>query len=283
MADYTTEVVVDDLVFPEGPRWRGDRLWFSDQHDHLVRTVTPDGKLATVTEVAECPSGLGWQPDGTLLVVSMHDRKVLRYVDGQLHLHADLSGIAEHHCNDMVVDADGRAYVGNFGFDLDAGATPEFASLAIVEPDGTARVGPGKCKFPNGMVITPDGSTLVVAETTGSRLSAFDVQGGGDLTNRREFAPVPGFMPDGICLDAAGGIWMACPMSGRALRIEAGGRVTDEVRVTSGEAFACMLGGEDRRTLFVCVAPTFDPVQVRAARGGRIERCTVTIPGAGLP
>src|SRR4051794_25621163 len=186
MTDTTT--VLDDLVFPEGPRWHDGRLFFSDQHDHRVVAMTPDGKAETIVEVEQQPSGLGWLPDGRMLVVSMLDRRVLRLEDGALTLHADLAALAAGSCNDMVVDATGRAYVGNFGFDMYAGAKPANANLVAVEPDGSMRVAADDLAFPNGTVITPDGRTLIVGESMGARLSAFDVDAGGNLSNRREWA-----------------------------------------------------------------------------------------------
>lgn len=276
--------MIDGLVFPEGPRWHDGRLWFSDQHARRVCALTPGGRLETVVEVPNRPSGLGWLPDGTLLVVSMDDRRVLRLgSDGSLLLHADLAGVAEFHCNDMIVDASGRAYVGNFGFDLDHGADPTDATLAIVEPDGAVRAGPGDLAFPNGMVITPDGGTLIVGETMAGRLTAFTIGPNGDLADRREFARTEGALPDGICLDARGGVWIACPLTGRVLRVEAGGAITDVVTLPERKAFACMLGDDDRRTLYICAAPTFDPDETIVARNGAIESVRVDVPGAGLP
>lgn len=192
-------------------------------------------------------------------------------------------GVAEFHCNDMIVDASGRAYVGNFGFDLDHGADPTDATLAIVEPDGAVRAGPGDLAFPNGMVITPDGGTLIVGETMAGRLTAFTIGPNGDLADRREFARTEGALPDGICLDARGGVWIACPLTGRVLRVEAGGAITDVVTLPERKAFACMLGDDDRRTLYICAAPTFDPDETVVARNGAIESVRVDVPGAGLP
>ena len=283
MAPRTTEVLLDGLAFPEGPRWRDGRLYFSDQHDHRVVAMTPDGRAETVVEVPQQPSGLGWLPDGRMLVVSMLDRRVLRLEGSELVLHADLSALATGSCNDMVVDGTGRAYVGHFGFDMYGGEDPRDASLILVEPDGRARVAADGLAFPNGTVITDDGATLVVGESWGMRLTAFSIAADGSLGERREFAKLDGAAPDGICLDAEGAVWLACPFSGRCVRVADGGEVLDEVKTSYDSAFACMLGGPDRRTLFACTAPGHVPEECRRTRGGRIEAVEVDVPGAGLP
>jgi sugar lactone lactonase YvrE len=275
-----TEVVLDGLAFPEGPRWHEGRLWFSDMHAHVVLALDPgSGAVETVVEVPACPSGLGWLPDGSLLVVSMEDRKVMRFDAGVLSEHADLSGLATFHCNDMVVDAVGRAYVGNFGFDLHARADPRPATMARVDPDGTVQPAAADLEFPNGTVITPDGRTLIVGESFGGRLTAFDVAGDGTLSNRRVWAQLEGAVPDGICLDAEGAIWVASPLSNEVLRVREGGDVTHRVSLDRG-AFACMLGGT---TLFICTSLSSDPVESAQQRSGRIESMIVDVPGAGLP
>lgn len=274
-------VLLDGLAFGEGPRWRGGRLWLSDMHDHRVLTVAPDGRAETVVRVPECPSGLGWLPDGTLLVVSMRDRRVLRLEDGELRVHADLSHLAPYHTNDMVVSPEGRAYVGNFGFALGRGA-PRPTVLLAVEPGGAARVVADDLSFPNGMVLTPDGRTLVVAETFAARLTAFDVAADGSLSRRRVWAAVEGSFPDGICLDAEGAIWIASPMTREAIRVREGGEVAERVRFDR-MAIACMLGGDDRRTLFVLTSHTTDEDEAPRLRSARVEALQVDVPGAGLP
>jgi sugar lactone lactonase YvrE len=282
MAERVATALVDGLRFPEGPRWHEGRLWCSDQHDRRVLAVSTDGAVETIVEVPQCPSGLGWLPDGRLLVVSMHDRRLLRLDPGGLTEVADLSELATWHCNDMVVDAVGRAYIGNFGFDLDGHAPPSATVIVRVDPDGSARVAADEIRFPNGTVITPDGRTLIVGESYGGCLTAFDVDIDGGLSNRRLWAQLTGAVPDGICLDAEGAIWSACPLTGRVLRVREGGEVTDEVRVSRNGAYACMLGGADRRTLFVCAADASDPAATGDMRGA-IETCEVEVPGAGLP
>jgi sugar lactone lactonase YvrE len=277
-----TTVLVDGLRFPEGPRWHDDHLVFSDQHDAKVRALTPAGDLTTVVEVPHRPSGLGWDPTGHLLVVSMDDRRLLRFDGSTLTEVADLTPLATWHCNDMVVDAVGRAYVGNFGFDLDGGADPTTANLVRVDPDGTISVAADEMRFPNGTVITPDGETMIVGESFAGALTAFDVAADGTLSGRREWAKLQGAVPDGICLDAEGAIWSACPLTGRVLRVREGGEVTDVVTVDRRGAYACMLGGRDRTTLFVCTADASDPAETGPMRGA-IEVCEVAVPGAGLP
>jgi sugar lactone lactonase YvrE len=275
------EVLLDQLRFPEGPRWHEGRLWFSDMHAQQVIAVDPEGKAETVLETPHDPSGLGWLPDGRLLVVSMQDRRLLRLDPGGLVEAADLSSIATYHCNDMVVDAHGRAYVGNFGFDLHAGAPPTPADLALVHPDGRVEVAAAGLRFPNGSVLTPDGGTLVVGESTGACLTAFDVAEDGRLHGRREWARLERAVPDGICLDAEGAIWVASPIGHQVLRVREGGEVTHRIAVER-EAFACMLGGADARTLFLCTAASSDPTQTHT-RSGRIEFVRVEVPRAGLP
>ena len=202
-----TRVLLHGLCFGEGPRWHDGALWLSDMHAREVLRITADGHATRVFEVAEWPSGLGWLPEGDLLVVSMRDRRILRWDGASLTQHADLGALASFHCNDLVVDAQGRAYVGNFGFDLHAQQKPRAAELICVEPDGAARVVASDMRFPNGTVITPDGGTLIVGESWGGCLTAFDILPNGDLTNRRIWATLPaGAVPDGICLDEAGGV-----------------------------------------------------------------------------
>jgi sugar lactone lactonase YvrE len=275
------KMLLDGLRFPEGPRWHEGRLWFSDMHDQKVLAVDLDGQAETVARVEADPSGLGWLPDGRLLVVSMKDRRLLRLDPSGLTEAADLSEIAGFHCNDMVVDAQGRAYIGNFGFDLHSGGDLVAASLALVHPDGRVEQAAQDLLFPNGSVITPDGRTFVIGESFGARLTAFDIADDGSLSNRRIWAQLEKAVPDGICLDAEGGIWVASPISHGVLRVLEGGEVTHRISVEH-QAFACMLGGSDRRTLFICTAADSDPAKT-GSRSGRIEIVDVAVPGAGLP
>jgi sugar lactone lactonase YvrE len=278
-----TKTLLDGLAFGEGPRWHDGRLWFSDMHDHWVLAVDGDGNVQKIVEVPNRPSGLGWRPDGTLLIVSMTDRRLLAYDGTGLSEVADISSLASHHCNDMVVDASGRAYIGNFGFDLDTQQDFQAAQIVRVDPDGSARVAADTMAFPNGTVITPDGKTLIVGETFGGQLTAFDIDADGDLSNRRQWAAMPeGAVADGICLDEAGGIWVASPTSNDCIRLEEGGNVSHRIVCDQG-VFACMLGGEDGKSLFILTAPSSSPEECRSARGGKIEVATAPHAGAGLP
>jgi sugar lactone lactonase YvrE len=190
--------------------------------------------------------------------------------------------LASFHCNDMVVDERGRAYVGTFGFDLDGAATPAPGQIILVEPNGAARVVADEARFPNGMVITPDGGRLIVAESMGPALRAYDIADDGTLANGRSWAELSDVVPDGICLDAAGGIWMANVIGKEVARVVSGGTITHRVAV-SNHAFACMLGGDDRRTLFVLTADTSNPEYCRTHTSGKIETFNVDVPGAGSP
>ena len=286
-----TKVLLDGLGFPEGPRWHDGKLWFSDMGTNQVMTVDLDGNAETVVEVQGQPSGLGWLPDERLLVVSMTDRRLLRLDPHGLVEVADLRELASFHCNDMVVDQHGRAYIGNFGYAFsDPSATPKLAEIVLVTPDGDARVVAEEMAFPNGIVITPDGRTLIVAESFAARLTAFDIEPDGSLTRRRIWVQFDdrGFdaqldfertAPDGICFDVEGAIWVASPSgSTEVLRVLKGGEVTHRVKVET-QPFAAMLGGPDRRTLFVCTSIFGES----PPGSGRIETVQVDAPGAGLP
>ncbi|MDP6255660.1 MAG: SMP-30/gluconolactonase/LRE family protein [Alphaproteobacteria bacterium] len=281
MADQT-KILLEDLTFPEGPRWHEGRLWFSDFYAHEVIAVDMAGQRETIVKVPGQPSGLGWTPEGRLLVVSMTDRRLLRLDPDGLVEVADLSALANYHCNDMVVDGDGGAYVGNFGFNSHDGSEFKAADLIRVDPDGGVSVAAEGLAFPNGSVITPDGDTLIVGETRGNILSAWDRAPDGGLSNRRVWANLGGGFPDGICLDANGAIWVADPRNKETIRVLEGGVVTD--RISTGEmgSFACMLGGSERRTLFICTCLQSGP-DTAALRSGRIETVEVKVPGAGWP
>jgi sugar lactone lactonase YvrE len=290
VVEYQGSVIREGLNFGEGPRWRDGRLWYSDLFDQAVHAFAPGGADERVLEVTARPSGLGWMPDGSLLIVSMLDRRVLRLgLDGSVGEHADLAPWASAPCNDMVVDAAGRAYVGNFGFDLWAlwaGEPVEArsAELLRVDPDGQVSVAAEDLRFPNGTVITADGRTLIVAESGGRRLTAFDISADGGLSNRRVWADLAPHEigPDGICLDASGAVWVANAAGPTAVRVAEGGEVLDTVRF-SQTCYACMLGGPDGRELFAVTAPTAVPAEASASAGGRIESARVDVGHAGLP
>lgn len=276
------ELLLDNLCFPEGPRWHDGRLWFSDMHGQEVVAVDLDGHRETIVEVPERPSGLGWLPDGRLLVVSMHDRRVLRLDSDGLNLHADLADIASWHTNDMLVDPQGRAYVGNFGFDLYGGASPSAAHLALIQPDGSVSVAAEDLLFPNGTVLTEDEKTLIVGETGGLKLTAFDVAEDGTLSGSRLWAQLDA-PPDGITLDAEGCIWFAVPLEpGRFVRVAEGGEVKRQIELTDHGGFACMLGGPEGDLLFLLESKASHPD--RATRGNaRIRVLKVDVPHAGYP
>lgn len=267
-------------AFFESPRWHDGRWWFSDFFRRVVLAVDADGVVEEIARVDGMPSGLGWAPDGSLLVVSMRDRLVLRAGNGTLDVHADLSELCDWHANDMVVAADGSAYVGNFGFDL-AREKPHATALVRVAPDGTAARVAEELLFPNGCVLSDDGRRLIVAETWAARLTEFDVGGDGMLSNRRTFAAIARTAPDGCTLDAEGCIWFADARSNRCVRVARGGGVRGTVAVPSGlRCFACMLGGEDGRTLALCAASSYDEDKPRDAV---VFTTRVAAPHAGRP
>jgi sugar lactone lactonase YvrE len=279
-----TRVILDGLIFPECPRWHDGRLWFSDMLDHKVIAVDPDGNAEIIVQVPGMPGGLGWLPDGRLLVVSMTDKRLLRLdVDG-LEEAADLSQIATGNCNDMVVDRYGKAYVGDWGFvKLPQKDEKKTADLIMITPDGKARIVADQVLFPNGAVITPDNKTLIVAESFASRLGAFDIGEDGSLINYTVWANLgKGVIPDGICFDAEGAIWVTNSGGNDVIRVRRGGEIIERITVSS-RAYACMLGGPERNSLYLTTAAPglFD--DLKSKRSGCIEVIQVDIPGAGLP
>ena len=288
----TAKVLAEGLYFGEGPRWHDGRLWFSDFYDHAVKSMDTNGAVRTELEIDDQPSGLGWLPDGRLLVVAMQRMQLLRVDADGVKVHTDLSGIATYHANDMVVDRHGRAYVGNFGFQLDEAlktrgvesviADHPTAKLARVDPDGHVQLAAEDMHFPNGSVITPDGATLIVAETLAMRLTAFDIGPDGSLSNRRVWAPLGMRAPDGVCLDANGHVWVANAIAPECVLVAPRGEIISTVQ-TDQPCFACMLGGPDRRTLYMMTAPTSMADVVSAARQGHIACAEVETSGAGWP
>jgi sugar lactone lactonase YvrE len=274
--------IAEGLAFAESPRWHDGQLWFSDFYTHCVMRVESDGRLETVVEVPGQPSGLGWLPDGRLLVVSMEDRRLLRLDAVGLTTVADLGALAPAPCNDMVVDSQGRAYVGNFGFDMLNRAPAAPTVLILVTPGGQARVVADELLFPNGCVITPDGRTLIIAETFGKRLTAFNIAPDGSLTGRRVWAELGDASPDGICLDAEGAVWVASPTTSGFLRVIEGGTVTERIASPS-QAIACMLGGNDGKTLYMVSGRVTKAARALAERNGRIDAVTVAVARAGSP
>jgi sugar lactone lactonase YvrE len=274
--------LLQGLVFPEGPRWHEGKLWFSDMHAHQVRTVDLEGRAEDVVTVPTWPSGLGWLPDDNLLIVSMTDRRLLRYSAGELKVHADVSQLASYYCNDMVVDGRGRAYVGNFGFDLFSGSAQKPAELVLVEPDGSARIVATGLEFPNGAVVTSDGKTLIVGESLGHRLTAFHIEENGSLVNQSIWAELGDAVPDGIALDTDNGLWVASPLSRELLYVQQGGKITQQIKCDS-MPIACALGGPARKILFVLLADSINPDECRAKRSARIDVMEVAVAGAGWP
>jgi sugar lactone lactonase YvrE len=285
MADRTFETLADGGSFFEGPRWHDGRWWVSDFYRHTVSAIDPDGATEEVMTVEGQPSGLGWLPDGSMLVVSMTDQRVLRRAPGgSIDVYADIAAHCGGHANDLVVDGAGHTYVGNFGFDIMGGASPQAANLVHIAPGGAVEVAAGDLMFPNGSVVTPDGSTLVVGETMGARYTAFTLGEGGALTDRREWAAVPGVAPDGCTLDAEGCIWAADALANRLVRVAEGEGVIEEVPAPDGlGVYACMLGGPDGTTLLACVAPDYFEHNRSAAREAKLVTTTVDVPHAGLP
>jgi sugar lactone lactonase YvrE len=299
MAERNVTALFEGGKFFEGPRWRDGTWWVSDFYRHTVSRIAPDGTETVVVEVEAQPSGLGWLPDGSMVISSMKDHRVLRYAGGELSTLADLSGMVGGHLNDLVTDAKGHTFVGNFGFDLMGGGDPAPADLIRVDPNGTATVAATDLYFPNGTVITPDGSTLIVGETTGNRYTAFDLAPDGTLSNRRTWASfgalpvaetfVEGLAqikvaPDGCSLDAEGHIWAADALGNRCVRVAPGGAIIESVTVPGGlGVFACQLGGPDGRTLLLCAAPDFFEHNRVDANEAVLFTTTVDVPHAGQP
>lgn len=275
------QLLADDFAFLEGPRWYHGQLWVSDITDKKLYRIGVDGRRELVCHVPNRPSGIAFLPDGTPVVASMIDRKLMRVVNGELILHADLSTLATGDINDVVADSRGRIYVGNFGYDLFGGAEKQPADLIVVEPDGAARKVASGFDFPNGMVLKNGGRMLVVAETWSNRLTCFDRDEAGNLSGGRLYADMNGGQPDGICVDEAGGIWVPCFNTGDFVRVLDGGAVTHRISFPGKRAIACQLGGSDGQTLFCC---TFDGPPEDLMTGKRlaaIYTVRVTIAGDG--
>lgn len=267
--------LIENLMFPESPRWHNGKFYFSDMNDGKVFCSDIKGNTELLIDMPGPCSGIGWRPDGTLLVVSMLDRSLFSWDGSTLERVCDMSRMATYHCNDMVVDKKGRAYIGNFGFDFSSGEAVKTAEIIMVEPDGKAMVVADNLRFPNGTVITPDDKTLIVGQTFGSCLTAFDIKSDGTLGSPQEWAKLSGTSPDGICLDAENAIWVACPRTAKVYRVKKGGEITHVIPVKTN-AYACMLGGIDGKTLFIATSGD-------TPRSGKIEVVQVDIPGAGLP
>jgi len=277
------QTLMTGLVLGESPRWHDDRLWFSDWGAQEVIAVDLEGKSEVIVRVPSFPFSIDWLPDGRLLIVSASDRLLLRREsDGSQVTHADLTSLSDYPWNEIVVDGRGNAYLNNIGFDFPAG---EFAPgiLALVTPDGSARQVADGVAFPNGMVVTPDNSTLILAESYANTLTAFDIDADGDLSNRRVWADLDGGFPDGISLDAEGAVWYGDVPNKRCVRVREGGEVLQTIDLDRG-CFACMLGGADSRTLFMMAADWRGPASIAdGARTGHVLTAAAPAPGIGWP
>jgi len=277
-------VIAEGFAFLEGPRWRDNSLYFSDMHNEAVFRWSEADGVVKIVDVPARPSGLGWDPQGRLLIVSMEDRCLLRWDGRTLETVADLSSIATFDTNDMVVDARGGAYIGNFGSSIESDEVifPDPAKLVYVSPSGEPRAVADDLLFPNGSVLTPDGKTLVVAETYAGRLTAFSIREDGGLEKRRVWADMTGRAPDGCCLDAEGAIWVASPTTRDFVRVREGGEVLDRIEVDR-MAIACALGGADGRSLFLLTSATTKYDEARKARSAQIQEHRVEVPGGNSP
>jgi sugar lactone lactonase YvrE len=272
------QILLSGLAIGESPRWHEDRLWFSNWGAQEIVAVDLEGNSEVVARVPTSgPFCIDWLPDGRLVVVAGQEAQLLRgNPDGSLVTHADLGSLSELPWNDIVVDGRGNAYVGNIGFDFPEG---EFAPgiLALLTPDASARQVAGGVAFPNGIVVTPDNSTLILAESYGNRLTAFDIAADGGLSNRRVWADLGDGVPDGICLDAEGAVWYGDVPNKRCVRVREGGEVLQTVELDRG-CFACMLGGENGRTLFMVAAD-----MTSEARTGQVLTLGAPVAGVGWP
>jgi sugar lactone lactonase YvrE len=278
------KVLTDRLIFGEAPRWHAGRLWFSDIKDRAVKTVDETGHVHTAFRLTQMPSGLGWLPDGRLLVVSMRDHKLMRQdPEGWVEV-ADVSQYCGGLLNDMVVDDRGRAYIGNIGFDFEIRPMVfKSTNLVRVDPDGIVECVASDVMCPNGMAITPDGRTLLVGQSTRTELLAFDIDAHGRLSDRRVYGRLPAQATfDGLCLDAQSAVWVASPVSNEFLRMLPGGKISDRIDTGRWRAIACMLGGEHRRTLF-CFTASKETHETDSMGDSRISTVEVDIPGAGWP
>jgi sugar lactone lactonase YvrE len=279
--------LMTDIAFGESPRWHDDRLWFADWGAQEVVALDLDGASEVMVRVRfpSFPMCIDWLPDGRLLIVSARDGLLLRREpDGSLVTHADLSALSEkgHPWNEIVVDGRGNAYINNQGFDFPGG---EFApgTVALLTPDGSARQVADGIAFPNGMAVTPDNSTLICAESYGKRLTAFDITADGSLSNRRVWADLDDGVPDGICVDAEGAVWYGDVPNKRCVRVREGGEVLQTIELDRG-CFACMLGGADKRTLFMVATEwTGTANMADGPRTGQVLAVEAAAPGAGWP
>jgi sugar lactone lactonase YvrE len=279
MLNHEASMFASGFVFLEGLRWKNGRIWMSDMWDYACYNLDLDGRHNKICSVPQRPSGFGFLPDGTPVVVSMVDRKLLRIVDNRLTEYADLSAVASGELNDLLIDRTGRAYVGNFGYDLFGGASAGPANIAMISTDGSITVVADNLTFPNGMVTIDNGRTFIVSETFANRLTAYDIDARGGLSNRRVYAELGDRTPDGLCVDREDGVWVASFATGEFIRIAHDGAVTDRVLCEGKRAVGCVLGGEDRRTLFCSTFAGHLDDMVARKRVGAIETVRVSVPG----
>jgi sugar lactone lactonase YvrE len=278
------QMLMTGITFGESPRWHDGRLWFADWGAQELIAVDLEGRSEVVVRVPSFPFCVDWLPDGRLLIVSARDRLLLRREpDGSLATHADLSGLSYYPWNEIVVDGRGTAYVNNIGFDFPCG---EFApgAVALLAPDGSVRRVADGVAFPNGMAVTPDNSTLIVAESYANKLTAFDIVEDGGLSNRRVWADLGDGVPDGLCLDAEGAVWYADVPNKRCVRVREGGEVLQTIDLDRG-CFACMLGGPDGKTLFLVTQEWrgMESAADEEERTGQILTAPAPAAGAGWP
>jgi len=277
------QTLMTGLTLGESPRWHDDRLWFSDWGAQEIIAVAIDGKSEVIVRVPTFPFCIDWLPDRRLLIVAGGDARLLRREpDGSLVTHADLTGLSDKPWNEIVVDGRGNIYLNSIGFDFPDG---QFAPgiIALVTPDGSVRQVADGVAFPNGMAVTPDNSTLILAESYGNRLTAFNIAADGSLSNRREWAYLDDGVPDGICLDAEGAIWYGDVPNKRCVRVREGGQVLQTIDLDRG-CFACMLGGVDKRTLFMIANEWGGPESMTDGQpAGQVLTAEAPAPGAGWP
>jgi sugar lactone lactonase YvrE len=278
----TSRVLLEGVAFPESPRWHDGRLWFSDWVAHQVIALDPDGGHEVVTEVDAFPFSIDWLPDGPMLITA--GRQVLRMEsDGSPVTHADLSGLSEFGWNEIVIDPRGNTFLNGPGFDLMGGGEPAPGIVALLRPDDSSEVVADGIQFPNGMAITPDGSTLIVADSYGKELTGFTIAQDGTLSDRRAWANLGDGVPDGICLDADGAVWYADVPNRRCVRVAEGGEVLQTVEHDRG-CFACMLGGAEASTLFIAAQEWNGPEGIGTGpRTGQILAVEAPSPHAGHP
>lgn len=284
-APTALRMVGGEIVYPESPRWRRGKLWFSDVHAYALKTIDLDGHLTVVAEVPGRPAGLGFLPDGRLLLASALDRCLWTWDGSDLRLAADLADVTLGLLNDMVVDGWGRAYVSDTGFNLMAGETPRSGQILLYQDSAPSaeriRVVTTDVMFPNGAAVSEDGSRYWVAETAANRVSLFNISRDGSLSNRRTLVDLPD-MCDGLCLDAAGAIWVALLRRGEFWRVLPDGTVGARVSADGRLAVACTLGAPDRGTLFLCSAETTMEELALGRSVGHIHTLPAT-SGAGWP